>query len=61
VHKLEPLATGRGRSLPFDVDQSKAGAEHLPELVGSARASIGLIGSRDSVIVIELWPSWRWT
>lgn len=56
--EIEMLATRRGRLVAFDVEEIEAVAEHLAELVASARPSIGLIDARDLAEELGVARDW---
>jgi hypothetical protein len=56
--ELELLAIRRGRLLAFDVDEVEALAEHLAELVASARPSGGLVDARDLAEELGVARDW---
>lgn len=56
--ELELLATRHGRLLAFDVEEVEALAEHLAELIASARPSVGLIDARDLAEELGVARDW---
>ena len=58
AREIELLATRRGRLVAFDVEEIQAVAEHLAELVASARPAIGLIDARDLAKELGVARDW---
>src|ERR1700758_5383611 len=58
ARELEVLATRSGHLLAFDVEEIEALAEHLAELVASARPSIGLVDARELAEELGVARDW---
>ena len=58
AREIELAATRRGRLVAFDVEEIEAVAEHLAELVASARPAIGLIDAQDLADQLGVARDW---
>jgi hypothetical protein len=56
--EIELLATRRGRLVAFDLEEIEAVAEHIAELVASARPKVGMIDARELAEELGVARDW---